>query len=209
MMYVYSASAILPLCLYHSTNTHFKVRGVVFPDPTLVLSASRDATVRIWKNLSQKPPKYDCTISVHGTSFINAIAFLPPSKTFPEGLIISGGKDSIIDVRQPGKPPEDNAEALLLGHAHNVCALDASVTDGFIVSGSWDGTGRVWAVGKWECDAVLEEHGGSVWAVLAFDSDTVITGERHATRLASGGWTDKEQAVPISLSGCSHARESC
>ena len=145
------------------------------------MSASRDATTRIWKLLSQNPPKYDCTISTHGSSFINAITYLPPTKSFPEGLIISGGKDTIIDARQPGRPPEDNAEALLLGHAHNVCALDVNPRDGFIVSGSWDGTGRVWRIGKWDCEAVLEAHGGSVWAVLAYDSDTIVTGRQNST----------------------------
>ena len=64
----------------------------------------------------------------------------------------------------------------MLGHAHNVCALDVSPKHDFVVSGSWDGTARVWAVGKWECSAILEGHGGSVWAVLAYDSDIIVTG---------------------------------
>ncbi|KAI4254285.1 MAG: hypothetical protein L6R42_007262, partial [Xanthoria sp. 1 TBL-2021] len=46
----------------------------------------------------------------------------------------------------------------------------------YVVSGSWDSSARVWRVGKWECDAVLEGHQGSVWAVLAYDKDTIITG---------------------------------
>ncbi len=90
--------------------------------------------------------------------------------------MISGGKDTIIEVRQPGKPPDDNAEALLLGHSHNVCALDASAEGGFVVSGSWDGSARVWRIGKWECEAVLEGHEGSVWTVLAYNQETIITG---------------------------------
>ena len=64
----------------------------------------------------------------------------------------------------------------MLGHAHNVCALDISPRGDFVVSGSWDGTGRIWDVGKWECSAILEGHDGSVWAVLAYDFDMVITG---------------------------------
>ncbi|KAL8841207.1 MAG: hypothetical protein Q9170_000996 [Blastenia crenularia] len=152
------------------------VRGVAFPHPKLVLSASRDATVRVWKLLEQEPPGYDCSIASHGSSFINAVAFCSPIQGHPDGLIVSGGKDTIIEVREPRREPGTDAEALLLGHAHNVCALDVSSNGRYIVSGSWDSSARVWAVGKWECDALLEGHQGSVWAVLAYDQDTIITG---------------------------------
>lgn len=147
-----------------------------FPHPKFVLSASRDSTVRIWKLLAANPPQYDCSISSHGSAFINAVTYRPPSANYPEGLIISGGKDTIIDVRQPGKGPEENAEALLLGHAHNVCALDTSADVDFVVSGSWDGSARVWRIGKWDCEALLEGHEGSVWTVLAYDPNIIITG---------------------------------
>lgn len=145
----------------------------------MVLSASRDSTVRSWKLISSNPPKHDCSISSHGSGFINAVAYLPPSKQYSEGLIISGGKDTIIEVRRPGRPPEETAEALLLGHSHNVCALDTSPEDDFVVSGSWDGSARVWKVGKWKCDAILEGHEGSVWAVLAYDRNIIITGKQQ------------------------------
>ena len=149
---------------------------MAFPTSNLILSASRDATVRLWKLLSPSPPLYDCTISSNGTAFINAVAYIPPSTENPDGLIVSGGKDTIIEVRQPSKPPEDNAERLLMGHAHNVCALDVCSEGGWVVSGSWDESARVWSIQKWDCEAVLERHKGSVWAVLAYDKDTIITG---------------------------------
>ncbi|KAL8998085.1 MAG: hypothetical protein Q9169_002778 [Polycauliona sp. 2 TL-2023] len=152
------------------------VRGVAFPHPKLVISASRDATVREWKLLELEPPRYDCSITSNASSFVNAVAFCPPIKQYPDGLIISGGKDTIIEVREPGREPDKNAEALLLGHSHNVCALDVSQDATYVVSGSWDSSARIWRVGKWECDAVLEGHQGSVWAVLAYDNDTIITG---------------------------------
>lgn len=90
--------------------------------------------------------------------------------------MISGGQDTIIEAKQPGKTAGDNADAMLLGHAGNVCALDVSPEGGWIVSGSWDSSARLWEVGKWECSTVLEGHQGSVWAVLAYDKDTIITG---------------------------------
>lgn len=98
------------------------------------------------------------------------------SSQYPEGLIISGGKDTIIDVRAPSKAPGDNAERLLLGHSANVCALDVDTAGKFVVSGGWDGEARIWTVGTWNCDAVLKPHEGSVWAVLAYDEETIITG---------------------------------
>ncbi|KAI9832989.1 MAG: hypothetical protein M1826_000768 [Phylliscum demangeonii] len=157
------------------------VRSVVFPEPQVVLSASRDGMVRIWKQTATSPPTFDDKISSHGAAFINALAHIPPSSQFPEGLIISGGKEAIIEVRRPGQEPSDDAEALLLGHSGNVCALDVDPTGEWIVSGAWDGQGRIWRVGKWDCDAVLEDHQGSVWAVLAWSPDLLVTGESHDT----------------------------
>lgn len=103
---------------------------------------------------------------------------LPPTKQFPDGLIISGGKDTVIEVREPGKAPDVNAERLLTGHAHNVCTLDVSPDGQWIVSGSWDASAMVWNVKTWECESILEGHEASVWSVLAYDSETIITGGR-------------------------------
>ncbi|KAF7904436.1 hypothetical protein EAF00_001770 [Botryotinia globosa] len=151
------------------------VRAVAFPSAKDVVSASRDGTVRLWKQLSDNPPIFDATISSHATAFVNTVAYLPPSSQFPDGLVISGGKDTVIEVRQPSKGPEENAEALLIGHSHNICALDVDPAGRFIISGSWDAEARIWPLGKWECESVLRGHEGSVWAVLAIDSETVIT----------------------------------
>jgi len=81
----------------------------------------------------------------------------------------------VIDIRPPSKAPEDNADALLIGHGDNVCSLDVDPAGKFIVSGSWDNDARIWPIGKWECEATLH-HEGNVWAVLAFDPETIVTG---------------------------------
>jgi phospholipase A-2-activating protein len=141
-----------------------------------VISGSRDGTVRLFKLLSDNPPLYDATIASHATAFVNTVNYLPPNPQYPEGLILSGGKDTIIEVRAPSKAPEDNAEALLIGHAGNVCALDVDPAGKYIVSGSWDSEARVWTVGKWEESfSILRGHEASVWGVLAYDSETIIT----------------------------------
>ncbi|KAL1602226.1 WD repeat protein Lub1 [Nothophoma quercina] len=153
------------------------VRAVVFPSPASIVTGSRDSTVRLWKHESATPPTYDSTIvKTHSKAFVNSLAIVPPSSQFPEGLVVSGGKDQIIDVRQPGKSIEDNADALLIGHGNNVSALDVSQDGKYIVSGSWDMEARLWEVGKWGESTVLGEHGAAVWAVVIYDSNTIITG---------------------------------
>ena len=81
-------------------------------------------------------------------------------------------------MRQADRTPQDNAEALLLGHTANVCCLDVSEDGHTIVSGGWDAEARIWSVGRWETDTVLRGHEGSVWDVLVYDKDTVITGRK-------------------------------
>ncbi|KAF2822984.1 phospholipase A-2-activating protein [Ophiobolus disseminans] len=152
------------------------VRSVAFPSHASVVSASRDFTVRVWAQQSSKPPVWDSTIKTHGKEFVNSLAIVPPSSEFPEGLIVSGGKDQIIDVRTPNKGLDDDADALLIGHGNNVCALDVSQDGKYIVSGSWDTEARLWQVGKWGDATLLPGHTASVWAVLAYDSNTIITG---------------------------------
>ncbi|KAE8553550.1 hypothetical protein EYB25_004932 [Talaromyces marneffei] len=152
------------------------VRAVAFPNSKSVVTASRDATVRIWNQVSSPPPTYDYTISSHGSSFVNAVAYYPPTSEYPEGLIFSGGQDTIIEARRPSKASGDNADAMLLGHGHNVCSIDVCPEGGWVISGSWDSSARLWRIGNWEADVVFDGHQGSVWAVLAYDKNTVITG---------------------------------
>ncbi|EON98204.1 putative ubiquitin homeostasis protein lub1 protein [Phaeoacremonium minimum UCRPA7] len=152
------------------------VRAVAFPSPDAVISASRDNTVRVWRKTTPKPPAFEPSITTQGQEFINSLAFLGPSSEYPDGLIISGGKDTIIEVKKATATPSDNAERLLIGHGHNVCALDVSPKGTYIVSGGWDSQAIVWRVGKWEPEIRLEDHSASVWGVLAYDENTVITG---------------------------------
>ena len=83
----------------------------------------------------------------------------------------------MIQVKSPSLSAADNAERLLIGHAHNVCALDISLKGTYLVSGGWDGQAHVWNPSKWETELMLGGHEGmAVWGVVAFDDNTVVTG---------------------------------
>lgn len=89
---------------------------------------------------------------------------------------MSGGKDTVIEVKSPQLAASDNAERLLIGHANNVCTLDVSPNGSYIVSGGWDGQARVWNLSKWETELTLGGHEGmAAWNVCAYDENTVIT----------------------------------
>lgn len=133
--------------------------------------------MRIWRRSSNTPPVYEGTLISRGSEYINSLTFFPPSKDQPDGLVVFGGKDTVIEVKSPRSSPADQAERLLIGHAHNVCALDLSPNSTYLVSGGWDGQARVWDPSQWETKLMLDGHEGmSVWSVVALDDGTVITG---------------------------------
>ena len=115
--------------------------------------------------------------------FKTCLAYAPEVKGYPEGLIFSGGQDSLIEARQPGTTSERDADGLMIGHAHQVCSLDVNVEAGYVVSGSWDRTAKVWQLGRWEPEVELQGHDGSVWAVVAYSGDTIITGKGYTQSL--------------------------
>lgn len=147
-----------------------------FPTPDLILSASRDHTVRAWSRTDASPPAFEPHTVTKGSEFVNSLTCLPPFSAYLKGLVISGGSDTLIDVRSITANPSDNAERLLIGHAQNICALAVVPGSKYIVSGSWDSTARIWSVEKWETEVVLEGHEGAVWDVLPLSENLVVTG---------------------------------
>ncbi|SPO07289.1 related to phospholipase a-2-activating protein [Cephalotrichum gorgonifer] len=174
------------------------VRGVVFAHCDTVFSASRDCTVRRWNRSGRGT--FDQHITAQGSDYINSITFLRPTPAYPEGLVISGGRDTVIEARRPGASASDPAEQLLVGHTNNVCTLDVSPSGSHIVSGGWDGKAYVWSVEKWEAEVSLTGHEGtSVWAVLALDDKTVVTASTDKNiRVFDLGKTVAGEAQPLS-----------
>jgi phospholipase A-2-activating protein len=130
----------------------------------------------VWKQKTPSPPTFDATEQSTGAHFKTCLAYFPPVKEYPEGLIISSGQDAVIEARQPASISNDNADGFMVGHGSAVCSLDVNAEAGYIVSGSWDHTAKVWGIGKWEPEVELRGHDHNVWAVLAYDRETIITG---------------------------------
>ncbi|PWN38063.1 PFU-domain-containing protein, partial [Meira miltonrushii] len=147
----------------------------------LILSGSRDGTARVWGKDHNQTSKRDlhCKFILEGQAgFVNSCAWMREQDG--SSIALSGGQDHLVNayiIPQSGSassPTSLTPDFTLLGHNDNVCALDVlQGTNGYIVSGSWDKTARVWK--NWECVATLAGHTQAVWAVLALNEDLVLT----------------------------------
>ncbi|GFS96842.1 phospholipase A-2-activating protein, partial [Nephila pilipes] len=114
-------------------------------------------------------------IFVGPKKFVASLCALPASAQYPDGLILAGSNDcAIYGFTLYSKEPV----LKLLGHSDAVCTLSAGF--GLFVSGSWDGTARVWS-GQ-QCTAILEGHSQTVWATEVYPlQNMIITGSADRT----------------------------
>lgn len=110
------------------------MRALVTIDATTFASASRDTTVIVWKRLENNNYQQESQFTNHN-HFVNSLAFIPPSLSYPSGLVVSGGSDKVIFGFDPYNP--SMIAWKLEGHVENVCAL-AIGPKNEVISGSWD-----------------------------------------------------------------------
>ncbi|XP_040273113.1 phospholipase A-2-activating protein isoform X1 [Bufo bufo] len=138
------------------------VRGVVecplSPGEGFV-SVSRDRSARLWVPDSPSRGFIELNRMKGHSNFVSCVCYIPPSDTYPRGLIATGGNDHNICVFSL-----NSADPLyiLKGHKNTVCSL-SSGKFGTLLSGSWDTTGKVWLNDK--CMMTLQGHTAAVWAV--------------------------------------------
>ncbi|RCI02530.1 hypothetical protein CU098_008691 [Rhizopus stolonifer] len=145
------------------------VKAVAAVSNDIVVSASRDKTVRSWTRTSANTFSPQNVYLGHD-HFVNALTILQPNPSFPNGLIVSSGSDKFINVYDPSHPQEPRYT--LVGHTENVSTL-TTTPSGYIVSGSWDNKAIVWK--EFQQAYVLEGHTAAVWAILAIDDSLILT----------------------------------
>lgn len=87
----------------------------------------------------------------------------------------AGGKETFVFVKHVGKPLEEDAHRMLIGHAGNITCLAFSEDGRKVISGGWDSQAFVWDVEEGRVTAELQGHGGPVWGVMVYDSKLVMT----------------------------------
>ncbi|KAG9486687.1 hypothetical protein GDO78_006851 [Eleutherodactylus coqui] len=104
------------------------------------VSVSRDRSARLWAPDSPSTGFIELNRMRGHSNFVSCVCYIPPSDTYPRGLIATGGNDHNICVFSLDGP---NPLYVLKGHKDTVCSL-SSGKFGTLLSGSWDTTGKVW-----------------------------------------------------------------
>ncbi len=175
-------------------HSHY-VRAVAFsPTGALIASCSHDHTVRLWDSQTRKELH---TLSGH-TRHLLALAFAPVVNGVT--LLASGGADRTIRLwsvseRQPSERPR---QRVLTGHEDEVFCLTFDPTGAILVSGSMDGSVRVWQVATGVTQHRLLGHTAPVTSVsISPDGSTLATSSfDHTIRLwdlATGACLHVEQ----------------
>ncbi|GMF07849.1 unnamed protein product [[Candida] boidinii] len=199
------------------------VRCVISPYNDMIISGSRDCTVRVWRKLTkiieQEPndeseitennietdenmkddkgdnndgekiskeiPNVDAKplqktietwenplINYKSTAFINCLTFVD-DKSNNKQYIASGGNEKIVNLTLPIANAFDNEpEYSLIGHKLNICSLHSK--NDLILSGSWDGTAKVWT-DEGKLLYTLIGHENSVWGAKIISQNEFIT----------------------------------
>lgn len=158
------------------------VRSVVAASNESIVSGLRDATARVWHPLSTDASKgWSSEVPIESTiafqlptnAFINAVTYIPNEK---EPLLAAAGQEAIIYLTLPQdnfvKAGDDFGKYQLVGHSGNICAL--SYKDGYVISGSWDSTAKIWDLESCTVKFDLQGHQSSVWDAKIVDASKNI-----------------------------------
>jgi hypothetical protein len=131
-----------PHILHHPDQ----VRRVAFsPDGRLLVAASKDGKIYLWRLKSDQPPDLAATIDAHAKG-VDSVAFSPDSS-----LLASGGRDNIVRVWETHKALSEaqnthNALLTLNTHTKPVLSLAFSPDGAYLATGSGDNTLRLWSI---------------------------------------------------------------
>ncbi|KTF79698.1 hypothetical protein cypCar_00041993 [Cyprinus carpio] len=156
-------------------------------DPALnrLFTAGRDSIIRIWSVNQHKQDPYIASME-HHTDWVNDIVLCCNGKT-----LISASSDTTVKVWNAHKgfcmstlrthkvlrvwDPRTCAKLMKLkGHTDNVKSLLLNRDGTQCLSGSSDGTIRLWSLGQQRCIATYRVHDEGVWALQVNEAFTHV-----------------------------------
>jgi len=151
-------------------HSSFVTSVSVSSDGSTVISASADATCRIWSTDTGIP-----TLILEGhTGPVTSICLSADNNT-----ILSCGEDKTCRVWYASTG--ENVRTIC-GHPENISSVALSSDGSLVVTGSWDNTCRVWTYETGELRSILEGHSGWVRAVaISPDNRYIVSCSQDTT----------------------------
>ena len=154
------------------------VRCIAVAPSGRIITASRDMTMRLWDPApgANGGGAYICHNTVHHASWLTSLAVLPPLPHAANPLlrttggIVAGCKDGQIQVHDS----EGSVLFVLPGHSGQVSSVSVT-TMGLLISGSWDGSMRIWDLSTEKCIFQQDGFENSV-TVLGLPNGNIATG---------------------------------
>ncbi|KAL1551521.1 protein JINGUBANG-like [Salvia divinorum] len=152
------------------------INAIALADDGVLYTASDDATVRVWRrNFCSGARPHSLTVTLPTKhSPVKALAL-----TADGGVLYAGCTDGYVHYWLKGWfSGQLQYGGALPGHTHAVMCLASAGT--YVVTGSADSTGRVWAReadGFHSCVAVLMGHRGPIRCVAAFPDRLTTTSD--------------------------------
>lgn len=158
-------------CYAHSPSSsrlRHQVRAICALENDVVLTGAMDATARSWVPSADGSGGYE---ALEASTLYGHEHWVTAAVRLPGGGFATGAMDKKIRVFAA-----DGARvAELAGHDGGVISLAVSACGTWLLSGSWDGTARVWDVRSWDCVHVLPGHENGV-CVLGLPNGVIVTG---------------------------------
>lgn len=140
------------------------VKSLIFtPDGKLLVSCGIDKTVRFWDPASAKEVPPAITLPVPPLTL--GIA------TNGSVLLFVGGEDGLIHQYAL---PERNRLADITGHKNAVRCLACAPDNATLISGSADGTAKLWDIATGKEKSTIQGVGGEVFAVAALSKGSLF-----------------------------------
>eukprot|EP00048_Salpingoeca_helianthica_P002746 m.60245 g.60245 ORF g.60245 m.60245 type:complete len:1026 (-) comp12282_c0_seq1:55-3132(-) len=148
----------------------------VSPDGTMLLSASKDRTVRLWQ--WAEGALTSAAIGVGHTEAVSSVAFSPKMQFF-----VTGSKDTTIKYwALPAEGGELHAKYTKAAHAKDINAVAVAPNGKLIASASQDRLIKLWRAADGNPVRTLTGHRRGVWAIQFSPVDQVLaSGSADAT----------------------------
>ena len=155
-----------------------RVLSVCFsPDGKKIASGSWDKTVRIWDAATGAPVGSPLTVDA-GECGVFSVSFSPKDNVIAAGC--SNGCSIYLVDAQAGE-----VKSSLTGHSGSVFSVAFSKDGTRLVSGSFDGTVKIWSAGSagtFECESTLSGHDDGVLSVcFSPDGKKIASGAKDKT----------------------------